>query len=588
VGENNVGGKESIRGFLYQGFASVIEALTQEFWDRIYVEYPTGDKVDIALESQGRIIKSIQVKSSINLFSKSSIVTWINELVTEVTSEEYSIFLIGSCNEGATTFINAISYYKTGDMPVKSKKSLEGFDTTIFDTHNITITVLPFDELILQSITRDALHKYLSFKEFRLEYNCLELISESVIFNQMLLGTKGNSISKVDFDKKIFDWIDLTSGGMLKSFFQHAKHELVFYNQETNKCSPTMPECYITEYYGYKKYLRDYRDSCINLIKAIDNIKLPTHDIVEPRGKGNDITTIIDERNAEPQRLISSDMPKNWASLDNSSFKSNTLEFLSNYAEISDIKKEEFIREIKELFDIDIKKELFFVGNLKKKMNPGILGNISYEYYGSIIEEQKHDMIIDLQCKIAVYKILIDFINNISTCCILPIAIHNISDSPDKNITVKLFIDKSSVRLFQGSQYPKDNFTHYMAKPFCEENGIISNIFGFKADSNIAVEPKNQNCNKTTNLNGTYDYTSKDFYTELDTYIAQNTYEDKKFYIVELKLENDLRPKELKFLNKIILIQSLKSDLEIKYKILSNNTDGSNEGILKLIKSDNL
>ncbi|RJE47909.1 hypothetical protein A7K50_01310 [Dehalobacter sp. MCB1] len=580
-----MGGKESIRGFLYQGFASVLEALTQEFWDKIYVEYPIGNKVDIALESQGSLIKSIQVKSSINLFNKSSIVAWMNELATEAPSKEYSIFLIGSCDEDANTFINAISYYKTGVIPEKSRKSLEGFDTTFFDTHNITITVLPFDELILQSITRDALHKYLSFKEFRLDYKCLELIAASVIFTQMLLGTKGKNISKVDFDKRIFDWIDLTSGGMLKSVFQHAKLELVFYNQETNEYSPTMPECNITKYYSYKKYLQSCRDNCFNLIRDIDSIKLPTHDTEELKEKENEIIA-INEINPEPQSLISSGMLKNLVPHNSTSFIPNILELFSSYAEIPDTKKEDYIREIKELFDLEIEKEFFFVGNLKKEVNLGTFGNTSYKYHGSDVEKQKHDLIIDLQCEIAIYKILIDFINNIRMCCALPIAIHNISENPDKNITVKLFIDKSSVGLFQGNQYPTNDFIQYMAEPFCKENGIISSVFGFKADSNVSVEPKNQSWYKPKNHNGTYEYTSENFYTELDTYIAQNTYDDKDFYIIELKLENDLRPKELKFLNKIILIQSPKDNLEIKYKILSNNTDGSNEGVLIVTKSD--
>ena len=34
-----MGGKEASRGFLYQGFASVLEALTDKGnWDKIYVE----------------------------------------------------------------------------------------------------------------------------------------------------------------------------------------------------------------------------------------------------------------------------------------------------------------------------------------------------------------------------------------------------------------------------------------------------------------------------------------------------------------------------------------------------------------------
>ena len=49
-----MGGRDASRGFLYQGFASVLEALTNKNkWDKIYVEFPTtDDKVDIALGLQ--------------------------------------------------------------------------------------------------------------------------------------------------------------------------------------------------------------------------------------------------------------------------------------------------------------------------------------------------------------------------------------------------------------------------------------------------------------------------------------------------------------------------------------------------------
>ena len=71
-----VGGKEASRGFLYQGFASVLEALTdKDNWDKIYIEFPTSnDKVDIALGKADKITKSIQVKSTTNTFSKSDVI----------------------------------------------------------------------------------------------------------------------------------------------------------------------------------------------------------------------------------------------------------------------------------------------------------------------------------------------------------------------------------------------------------------------------------------------------------------------------------------------------------------------------------
>ena len=43
-----MGGKDGSRGYLYQTFASIFQALCQDNWDKIYVEYNSAyDKVDI-------------------------------------------------------------------------------------------------------------------------------------------------------------------------------------------------------------------------------------------------------------------------------------------------------------------------------------------------------------------------------------------------------------------------------------------------------------------------------------------------------------------------------------------------------------
>lgn len=98
-----MGGKEASRGFLYQGFASVLEALTDKNkWDKIYIEFPTSnDKVDIALGAANKVIKSIQVKSTINTFSKSDIMVWLRDLIADIDAPEYELCLIGQCEKSA-------------------------------------------------------------------------------------------------------------------------------------------------------------------------------------------------------------------------------------------------------------------------------------------------------------------------------------------------------------------------------------------------------------------------------------------------------------------------------------------------------
>ena len=79
-----MGGKEGGRGYLYQGIVAVLEALRRNDWDRIYIEFPTeGDKVDIALKSADTITDAIQVKSTVNSFSKGDISKWLKDIITD-------------------------------------------------------------------------------------------------------------------------------------------------------------------------------------------------------------------------------------------------------------------------------------------------------------------------------------------------------------------------------------------------------------------------------------------------------------------------------------------------------------------------
>lgn len=93
-----MGGKEGGRGYLYQGIVAVLEALRRNDWDRIYIEFPTeGDKVDIALKSADTITDAIQVKSTVNSFSKGDISKWLKDIITDYPCQRYCLVLIGNC-----------------------------------------------------------------------------------------------------------------------------------------------------------------------------------------------------------------------------------------------------------------------------------------------------------------------------------------------------------------------------------------------------------------------------------------------------------------------------------------------------------
>ena len=100
-----MGGMEGSRGYVYQGIVSVIKALTEPDWDRIQIELPTdGDKVDIALSQGSRVVKAIQVKSTINSFSLLNLKTWTQELIADYPCACYEIVLLGQCEKDARLY----------------------------------------------------------------------------------------------------------------------------------------------------------------------------------------------------------------------------------------------------------------------------------------------------------------------------------------------------------------------------------------------------------------------------------------------------------------------------------------------------
>lgn len=197
-----VGGKEASRGFLYQGFASVLEALTdKDNWDKIYIEFPTSnDKVDIALGKADKITKSIQVKSTINIFSKSDVKLWLCDLMADIDASEYELCLIGQCEKPAITFINSIGKFYSNMLDNMAITSLKGFDTDLLKDKRIDFVILPFEIEVLEKIVRDSLHKYISYSDQMMTFDQISFIASATVNDQMISSTHGNGI-----DRKIFD-----------------------------------------------------------------------------------------------------------------------------------------------------------------------------------------------------------------------------------------------------------------------------------------------------------------------------------------------------------------------------------------------
>ena len=200
-----MGGKEASRGFLYQGFASVLEALTDKNnWDKIYIEFPTSnDKVDIALEAADKVIKSIQVKSTINTFSKSNIMSWVYDLIADIDTPEYELCLIGQCGKTAIAFINSIEKFYSNALDSAAVKSLDGFNTDLLINKRINFIILPFEIEVLEKIVRDSLHKYISCSNQLMSFDQISFIASATVNDQMISSTHGKGIDRKAFNEEL-------------------------------------------------------------------------------------------------------------------------------------------------------------------------------------------------------------------------------------------------------------------------------------------------------------------------------------------------------------------------------------------------
>lgn len=185
-----MGGKEGSRGYYYQGIVAVLESLKRDDWDRIHIEFPTdGDKVDIALQCGDAVTDAIQVKSTVNSFSKGDVSTWITDIIEDYPCERYKLILIGNCSPSAVDFINASKKHQQKQLDNKANASLHGFDTSLLDGRDIEFKVLPFALEDLRSLARSAFIEYSFNRGYPLSPPQTALIVSAMVDDQLLQAT---------------------------------------------------------------------------------------------------------------------------------------------------------------------------------------------------------------------------------------------------------------------------------------------------------------------------------------------------------------------------------------------------------------
>lgn len=196
-----MGGMEGSRGYVYQGIASTLNALIDQNWDSIQIEFPTkGNKVDIALAKGTVFVKAIQVKSTENTFQPNQIKSWIQDLADDYSCQDYELVLIGQCSGTGLTFINAIDKYYKKCLDKKAADALSGFNTAILDSASVKVRRLSFDLESLLANVRDALFKYVSQKGLGFNHDQINMLANATICDHLLSSTNGSCISRESFE----------------------------------------------------------------------------------------------------------------------------------------------------------------------------------------------------------------------------------------------------------------------------------------------------------------------------------------------------------------------------------------------------
>lgn len=92
-----MGGRESLRGYLVQTMASLLDALrTSNDWEAVSLEpLHESEKVDVKWRFPNDRVKVVQIKSSQNPFGEQQIKGWCTDLANSTEADQYELQLVG-------------------------------------------------------------------------------------------------------------------------------------------------------------------------------------------------------------------------------------------------------------------------------------------------------------------------------------------------------------------------------------------------------------------------------------------------------------------------------------------------------------
>ena len=251
-----MGGQEAFRGYFLQVIVGVLEALDEKnIWEFLILEPDLeSEKVDIKwiYKSPPKTVHD-QVKSSKNLISLPKVKIWAEELEQAEFANEYRLILLGNFSQE----VNKMEKYK-----------------------KVKLIKFPMNIKVLHQSAAHLLGKYLERNKYGLlGADFKERIIDSLVIKFSEFSTKGEKISRDNFDKMLKDWIETIAAQKIKKAIYESFEEQGFYSFDkwSHFQNISFPKIFVRDNLRMRiiQALLDYIKSDENITKFIRITGLP-------------------------------------------------------------------------------------------------------------------------------------------------------------------------------------------------------------------------------------------------------------------------------------------------------------------------
>ncbi|WP_394542625.1 hypothetical protein [Priestia aryabhattai] len=548
-----MGGREGGRGYLYQSIATLLSSLFDKEWKYVEVEVESElDKIDIQWEYEENKKKVVQVKSSQNNISKSSILHWLEELIEDApTADEYELFLIGNTSDTTSSFISKLNRIKELPKEVDGKKDPDFDDLKKFEASlsKIKVQVENFTLDSLETKVNWNLSKLLSDMGHVVSPTVIDLIAGGMINQFTKFSTEGTKISRDQYISKFEEWVQFNypqvrGAGLVKKVLS-----VEFYLKDQVEFSTSMKALKGNS----TGIINAYRGSLMALIEPIQEIDLPPY---------------------------ISELPEVTAFGKKGMFDFSGLGITAKSEEYSDELKEKLIAKTKSLLDVDIDKSFFYVGqlesesnrlNLATRINPN-----STTLKGTEKEKEKSELIDAFFVKLYEYEGIVEYLNYLDSFKVVPLVLRNTGAASDEEIEVNIKIPKNvNVATAETLDIPND----FAISQFTEDDGLLNLL---KHGRSYNIEKYYTSTFSSTKYMAQIAHLNQrnhkeEFADQLKVLFDFKVYEDTKFTVLQFNFIKLNSSKNMAFPSFLLVNaeESFSMDYEITSKNLGTQITGS-------------